>query len=119
MNLEFPKQIETAVRHFMTLIVEDRYSEIVNWTNGRWYSESAVVEVIAGYPATPITPPETFYEDLIDAVEMEDREEPSWNVVFPLWTREEGRSDLSVELTCVIGDEPVCVSVEINAIHVR
>ncbi|MBX3268073.1 MAG: hypothetical protein KF831_15345 [Acidobacteria bacterium] len=119
MNPEFPEQIEATVRHFMELIVEHRFSEIVSWTRGRWYPESAIVEAIAGYPATLTTPPETFYNELIDAVEMEDCVEPSWNVVFPLWTIEEGRSDLSVELTCVVGDGPTCGSVEINAIHVR
>jgi hypothetical protein len=39
-----------------------------------------------------------------------------WAVVIPLWTREEGRSDLSMEATIL--ESPSGVSVVIDGIHV-
>lgn len=38
---------------------------------------------------------------MTDIVEVRGAVPPTWSVVVPVYTREEGRSDLSVELTIV------------------
>jgi hypothetical protein len=43
--------------------------------------------------------------------------EPTWSVRFDLWTVEEGRSDLSIEMTLIDrGDRDLAV--EIDNVHV-
>jgi hypothetical protein len=41
---------------------------------------------------------------------------PRWSIIMPLWTAEEGRSDLSLELTLVENGETT--NVELDDIHV-
>lgn len=54
---------------------------------------------------------------LIDYVEVQGGSSPCWSVVVPLFTEEEGRSDLSLELT--IQEQPSGVHmIEIDDVHV-
>ncbi len=60
-------------------------------------------------------PPEGL--QLIDYVEIQGVGAPCWSVVVPLFTEEEGRSDLSLELT--IQEQPAGVhTIEIDDVHV-
>jgi hypothetical protein len=53
----------------------------------------------------------------IDTVPVSNSRPQQWSVVVPLWTKEEGRSDLSLDLT--IEDSPASsYSVEIDDLHV-
>ena len=52
------------------------------------------------YPANPVEPPDDFLAT-VDVVEIEDSSPRSWNVQFPIWAAEEGRSDLCVTITCI------------------
>jgi hypothetical protein len=67
------------------------------------------------YGATFMPPPDTAYS-LLDVREINGRPR-SWSVVMPLWTVEEGRSDLSIELTLV--DREGSLDVELDNIRVR
>ncbi len=48
-----------------------------------------------GRTLTPVLPNSL---DDLDIVELEDAETPTYHVVVELWTEEEGRSDLTLEL---------------------
>ena len=53
----------------------------------------------------------------IDIVPISDSNPQRWSVIVPLWTQEEGRSDLSLELT--IEDSAMSLySIEIDDLHV-
>jgi hypothetical protein len=54
-------------------------------------------EAIDDYGRKLITPPAGAYEDL-DAVEIRNANAPIWSIRVPLWSEEEGRSDLTLEL---------------------
>ena len=74
--------------------------------------ELAVLE----YGATIITPPESAFEDL-DIIDIKGATPRAWSVRFDFWTKEEGLSDLSLELTLINGEEEL-LNVEIDNIHV-
>lgn len=67
------------------------------------------------YPATVTAlPPEGW--DLADAIQLQ-AEPGTWSVVIPLWTDQEGRSDLSLEAT--VRDLADGTTITIDNIHVR
>ena len=53
----------------------------------------------------------------IDVVPVSGSNPQRWSVVVPLWSKEEGRSDLSLELTLEDADTPT-YSVEVDDLHV-
>jgi hypothetical protein len=61
-------------------------------------------------PAAPI-------EELLDIVEVEGSSLKSWSVNLPLWTNEEGRSDLTLEMRFT-ESEAAIYTVEIDDLHV-
>jgi hypothetical protein len=70
---------------------------------------------IRDYGCTLVSPPSDAYENL-DAVQVSDAAVPTWSVRVPLWTSEEGRSDLTLELTIALGTARP--SIEIDDLHV-
>ncbi len=70
---------------------------------------------IRDYGRKLVSPPADAYNNL-DAVRVKGAAVPTWSVRAPLWTEEEGRSDLTLELTiAVASDAP---SVELDDLHV-
>jgi hypothetical protein len=59
--------------------------------------------VLEEYGRTIVVPPADSYAD-ITPVKVENSEHQTWAVDAPMWTLEEGRSDLSIELTIELGD---------------
>lgn len=62
-----------------------------------------------------VSPPKDAYQHL-DVVQVKGATVPTWSVRVPLWTEEEGRSDLTLELTVALG--PNKPSVELDDLHV-
>ena len=58
--------------------------------------------VIRNYGRKVVSPPPDAYNKL-DAVQVTGATVPTWSVRAPLWTEEEGRSDLTLELTIAVG----------------
>jgi hypothetical protein len=69
---------------------------------------------VRSYPATVTAlPPEAW--DIADAIQSRDHT-GTWSIVVPLWTLQEGRSDLSLEATAQ--DLPSGPLITIDGIHV-
>jgi len=51
-----------------------------------------------------------------DIVAIEGRGSPTWSIWAPLWTEEEGRSDLQIEMT--VTDSPSGVLIELDDLRV-
>jgi hypothetical protein len=68
------------------------------------------------YGRTVIAPPADAFR-LLDVVAVTDSIPPRWSVVVPLWTEQEGRSDLSLEITVEETNGPD-YAVEIDDLHV-
>ena len=104
--------------HVVTQIVEDlvsgAYERVVLQAPNSRVSAADLRQAVEGYGRRLILPPS--YE-LLDFVEVPDASVPTWSVVAPLFTKEEGRSDLSLELTITeVG--PAEYRVEVDGLHV-
>jgi hypothetical protein len=71
---------------------------------------------IADYGRHLVSPPDSAF-GFMDVVETLNVQPPRWSVVMPLWTQEEGRSDLSLELTIIREDDSF--RVQLDDIHIR
>jgi len=111
MNYPFGETVKTVVG----LLVAGKYQELEDLTSGTRLSAEDMGGAIRQHGRALVTPPEQAYEEL-DVVEVRDASPPRWSVRMNLWTAEEGRSDLSLELT-VIHTEP-SYTVELDDIHV-
>jgi hypothetical protein len=71
--------------------------------------------VIRDYGRRLVSHPKDAYKKL-DVVQVKGAAVPTWSVQVPLWTEEEGRSDLTLELT--IGLRAGAPSIELDDLHV-
>ena len=65
--------------------------------------QRCVAAALRDYGRKLVVPPADAYDDL-DAIPVTVVRVPTWSVRAPLWTDEEGRSDLEVQLTVRIKD---------------
>jgi hypothetical protein len=92
--------VESGVRGVMELLASRNYQELERFTRDAGLSAADVARVVLEYGKTVVTCPEPI-EDVLDIVEVTGRIRPTWSVVVPVYTREERRSNLSIELTIV------------------
>ena len=105
--------LEKIVFMILKLLVEKDYRELEKRSNGIRLSAHDMERAIKEYNCQLIMPPPDGYE-LMDVIEAHGDEK--WSVVMPLWSQEEGRSDLSIELTLIKhGDS---FNFEIDDLHV-
>lgn len=108
-------KIITFLQSFIPLLVEGKYIEIEKITGGKRLTGFLIDRAIKEYGKTLSLPPRDAYE-LVDIARIKTTAAHKWSVVMPLWTEEEGRSDLSMEITLTeIGDS---FDVELDDIHV-
>jgi hypothetical protein len=71
--------------------------------------------VIEDYGRSVVLPPKDVHE-FVDAVRVVGADKSTWSVRVPLWTLEEGRSDLTLELTIRITESGVLI--DLDDLHV-
>lgn len=90
--------VESATREIVELLSAANYAAAVSRCTASRLSAADLAGVIRGYGRRLTPPPLSAYGE-IDAIQVESRPVPTWSVRMPLWTIEEGRSDLTLELT--------------------
>jgi len=108
-------RLEQPVRRVLALLAEKRYTELESLTHGVRLRAADISNAIADYGRTIIAPPDDAFR-LMDVVEVKAAVPPRWSITMPVWTKEEGRSDLSVELTVI--EDGGAFRVELDDIHV-
>ncbi len=111
MNYPFGQTVKSVVH----LLVAANYEQLEELTSGTRLTAADMARVIREYGRVLIAPPEHAYEDL-DVVQVRNASPARWSVRMSLWTVEEGRSDLSLELTII--ECPTGYAVELDDIHV-
>ena len=107
--------LREPVGEVLRMLANKAYQEVADLTGGDRLSADEISRAIADYGRELVLPPEQAYES-IDAIIIEGSNPPSWSVHMPLWTNEEGRSDLTLEMTITgMGKD---VRIEIDDIHV-
>lgn len=109
------EQLRKPVGKVVELLVAGRYAELDTLTKGVRLSAQEVAKAISDYGRQLVMPADDAF-CLLDVVEIRNARPHRWSVTMPLWTQEEGRSDLSLELT-IIRDH-AAFDVELDDIHV-
>ena len=107
--------LRTPVREVVQMLANGDYQRLASLTEGHRLSADEMRQAITRYNRTLIVPPEEAYGE-IDAIQVQNSGPPSWSVRMPLWTEEEGRSDLTLELTMTELTDGFII--EIDDIHV-
>jgi hypothetical protein len=108
-------ELRPPIRQVVELLANGRHAELEARTNGVRLSAREMAKAIADYGRHLIIPPEEAYS-LMDVVEIRSTQQPRWSVTMPLWTLEEGRSDLLLELTVIRREKTF--DIELDDIHV-
>ena len=110
------ERVATAVRGVVERLVRGEYREAVAQCDTSRLTADELRAIVLDYGRTLTTPPADAWEHL-DAVRINDASRRAWSVRVPLWTREEGRSDLTIEMTVVL-DAVGLPRVELVDLHV-
>lgn len=92
--------IKEAILLFVNALADCEYDNAVRLCDRSRLTASDLGNVVSDYGRTVVRPPQNFYK-YVDCIAIEGRPEPAWSARVPLWTLEEGRSDLTLELTIV------------------
>jgi hypothetical protein len=84
-------------------------------TGGMRLDEEEIRKAVTDYGRILITPPNSAFE-LMDVIKVKSAETPRWSITMPLWTQEEGRSDLSMELT--VTEQKDGYKIKLDDLHV-
>jgi hypothetical protein len=89
--------IEVSVRTIVDLLVRGEYETVERITEGFRMSAGEIEKGIADYGRTLVAPDVSAWWPLVIVTPVTS-EPGKYHVAVPLWTAEEGRSDLSIEL---------------------
>ena len=109
----YPAEIEVTARHLHDLLARREYFEMEMISGGRRLTADQISESVQDYGCSVASPPEDLLLDVVKVKTTPD----TWSVTVPIFTTEEGRSDLTLEVTMTKTDEPLC-NVEIDNLHV-
>ena len=109
------EKIKLIVGQILSWLAVGDFAKLVELTKGVRMSDDEIKRAIRDYGKTICTPPKRAF-DLMDVVAIRNAAIPQFSVRMPLWTEEEGRSDLTLELTIRIPDKSI--EVELDDIHV-
>jgi hypothetical protein len=108
-------ELQNTVWRIIELLVTGRYDDVCTMTKGIRLSAQEMRTAIQDYGRTLVIPPEDWFQTM-NTVAVRDSSPTRWSVTVPLWTKEEGRSDLSLELTLI--QRTNGLEVELDDIHV-
>jgi hypothetical protein len=108
-------QLQEVVSVVLNLLAKEEYSQLERLTHGMRLSSEQIKEVVTDYGRKLITAPDSAFE-LMSVIRVRDTEPPQWSIAMPLWTQEEGRSDLSMELTVLEQEDGY--KIELDNLHV-
>ena len=107
--------IENTVRHIYSLLCSQQYEAVEKLTNGIRLGSDEIEQSIAEYGYLLVPYPNSVELDVIEVTGSMPRE---WSVVAPIYTAEEGLSDLSLELSLIDNGESIYTA-ELDNIRVR
>lgn len=109
------QKIHDMVIQVMLLISQYNYDAVEKLSSSVRLNANQIEDAIKEYGRIILPFPHSELR-LIDTIEVKNSNPKKWSVVAPFWTKEEGRSDLSLEITCI--DENGKLLVEVDNIHV-
>jgi hypothetical protein len=110
-------EVEAALHAVLGLLVDGEYDTLASMTQGKQMSATELRDAVESYGRTLIHPPDGEFPPDLDVFPVEDAVPRRLIATMPLLTKEEGRSDLTVELM-LIELSPNLWLTEIQNIHV-
>ena len=107
---------ESAVRELAAMLTRRDYAGIDSLTGGTRLTAADLLAAVSEYPATLVEPPALDAAPL-DVIEIAHGAVRRWSVNVPLWSVEEGRSDLTLELT-VVESPSGNFEIQVDGLHV-
>ena len=89
--------LETAIAIVVDLLVRHEFDVIERLTRGQRLTADAIKVAIDRYGGTVVAPPAGWIT-AVDVVPIDEGEKAAFHAAVPVWTKEEGRSDLTLEL---------------------
>ena len=114
-KVDATKATKTAMAVLKCVAVQD-FDGLLKVAPRSRLSAAEIKKVVADYGRRPVLPGRPI-EELMGVVEVRDSRPKSWSVNLPLWTEEEGRSDLTLEMRFTDSDTDT-YSIEIEDLHV-
>ena len=116
MNMPEDTKLKATVRRVVTMLARGDYEALERLTKGVRLAGAGLAEGVREYGGNLVLPPNEAFDNL-DVGEVEGAQPREWSVNVDLWTAEEGRSDLTLELTLREGRKEI-YDVEIDNIRV-
>jgi hypothetical protein len=107
--------IKLEVEAIIRLLVYGEFERIALLTKGVRLSAEEIKTAVEQYGQKLALPPSEAFQKM-DVVKVQAANPARWSVTMPLWTEEEGRSDLSIELTIIRDGADFLI--ELDDIHV-
>ncbi|MDD5373279.1 MAG: hypothetical protein PHO62_07645 [Sulfurimonas sp.] len=108
-------KIKNSVIHVVSLLIDNQYKKLAELSNSRLTAKE-IEEAVKDYGETLIMPSDEAFNE-IDFLEIENAESKEWSVEFDLWSKESGKTDLTLQLTLTQIDEGE-LNIELDDIHV-
>jgi len=113
MNTE---KLHNTVKKVTNLLAKEKYKEIESLCNGVQLDAEELAYAAKDYGMEILPLPKEGYEKL-DIIEVTDSNPKEWSVYVPIYTAEEGMSDLTLELS--LKDTPSeFYQIEVDNLHV-
>lgn len=116
MRVPLPSGAVQVVRTTVGLLTAMHYDTLERMTRRKRLTAGMMRDAVERYGRTLVRPPDAAYQDL-SGLAGERHGKRVYQVVFPLWTKEEGQSDLELDLVIVEVLTGVYAT-ELNAIRV-
>lgn len=112
-NYPFRELVKTLV----TQLVNQNYEGVIKSSNGDRLSPSDIKNAVNVYgrKLVIVMPPDSAFDHL-DAIKITGAVPNSWSLRFPLWTKEENQSDLTLEMT--VRETPGGYEATVDDLHV-
>ena len=114
-SINMNNRLVKPVNQVVELLVTGKYSDLENLPHGVRLTAREIANAVSDYGRKLIQPPQNGLK-MMDVIEVKDANPKRWSIVMPLWSEEEGRSDLTLEMTAI--DCGASVVIELDNIHV-
>lgn len=109
-------KLHSTVKLITDLLAEKQYDELVKLSDGVRLTPVELEKAVKDYGREIIPMPQEGFGQ-IDFIEVEGANPKKWSVNVPIYTKEEGMSDLTLELTLIESGQSH-FRVEVDDLHV-
>jgi hypothetical protein len=113
MNTE---KLHSTVKTVTDLLAQEAYIDLEKLSNGVRLTANELKKAVVEYGCKIVPTPVQGYEEL-DVIEVIGSKPKQWSVNVPVFTLEEGKSDLTLELT-IIESPSALYRIEVDDLHV-